>query len=162
MRALILPLNNSEECGLAPGLGSGQFKYRNLRAGADPDRKASGADAAIDVELAAALFVRSVDVMCHQAAEVEAAMNEIERQLSAVSVAAQDQVQIESHGLAEGVRVVHHDEAAVLFAGVPQGAAPGASGQGPAAGPDGAAGEEKPKDKDNVVDAEFVDVDEKK
>jgi molecular chaperone DnaK len=41
----------------------------------------------------------------------------------------------------------------------PQG--PGAGGQGPAG--DGAkASEEKPKDKDNVVDAEFVDVDDKK
>jgi hypothetical protein len=36
----------------------------------------------------------------------------------------------------------------------PQGGAPGADGNG------GAAGESKPKD--NVVDAEFVDVDEKK
>jgi molecular chaperone DnaK len=43
------------------------------------------------------------------------------------------------------------------------GAAPGAGSQGPTAGADGAgaaAGAEKPKD--NVVDAEFVDVDEKK
>jgi hypothetical protein len=43
------------------------------------------------------------------------------------------------------------------------GSGAGASGQGPGAGPDGAGaapGAEKPKD--NVVDAEFVDVDEKK
>src|SRR5712664_97856 len=71
------------------GLGSGQFQYRNLRAGAEPDRKASGADAAIDVELAAALFIPSTNVMCHQAAEVEAAMNAIERQLPAVNVPCQ-------------------------------------------------------------------------
>ena len=55
------------------GLGSGQFKYRNLRAGTEPDREASGADAAIDVELVAALFVPSTNVMRRQAAEVEAA-----------------------------------------------------------------------------------------
>src|SRR6266851_2024635 len=86
------------------GLGSGQFKYRNLRAGAEPDRKASGADAAIDVKLTASLFVPSADVVCHQTAEVEAAMDEIERQLPAVSVARQSQI----NGNAELNDVIEH------------------------------------------------------
>ena len=60
-----------------------------------------------------------------------------------------------SHKLAEAM----YKSASAGGPGAPQG--PGASGQAP--GADGAKpSDEKPKEKDNVVDAEFVDVDEKK
>jgi len=58
------------------GLGSGQFKYRNLRSGAEPDRKTSNPDAAVHVDLRATFFVRAPDVgYPHQAAEVEPAVH---------------------------------------------------------------------------------------
>jgi hypothetical protein len=49
-----------EERGLPSG--SKQLKYRNLRAGTEPDRETGDTDAAIDAELRAALFVPSAGV----------------------------------------------------------------------------------------------------
>src|SRR5712692_9951618 len=69
-----------------------QLKQRNLRPRAQADRKASGADAAVDIELRARFFVPSAGVMRHDEAEVEVAMNPVERQLTAVSVACQSQI----------------------------------------------------------------------
>src|SRR5437879_7344186 len=69
-----------------------QFKYCNFRPGTEPDRKARGADAAVDIKLRARFFVPSACVMRHDEAEVEVAMNPVERQLTAVSVARQSQI----------------------------------------------------------------------
>jgi molecular chaperone DnaK len=88
------------------------------------------------------------------AKQVEAALEATRKAMSGGSVEdinkATDNLTQASHKLAEAMYKT-------------AGAGPGAGGQGPGAGPDGAGaapGGEKPKD--NVVDAEFVDVDEKK
>jgi hypothetical protein len=63
------------------------------RPGADPDGEAGGPDATVDVELLpAGFFVPSADVGRLKAAEAEAATEELERQLAAVGVASQRQV----------------------------------------------------------------------
>src|SRR5438477_12012454 len=64
-----------------------QFKYCNFRPGTEPDRKARGTDASLDIKLRARFFVPSACVMRHDEAEVEIAMHPVERQLTAVSVA---------------------------------------------------------------------------
>src|SRR5947207_546833 len=71
-----------------------QFKYRNLRSGAEPDGEAGGSKTTVHVELRATVFVQTPDVgYPHQAAEVEPVVDEIERQLAAaVNVAGQCQV----------------------------------------------------------------------
>ena len=81
--------------------GSGQFKYRNLRAGAEPNRNTGDADAAIDVELRSALFVPSAGVAIKEMAEVETAVDEAERQLPTMSVSGQRQVDAEVGGAIE-------------------------------------------------------------
>jgi hypothetical protein len=63
-----------------------QFKYRNLRSGAEPDGETGDPDAAVDVELRSALFVPSVGVAIKEMAEVETAVDEVERQLPTMSV----------------------------------------------------------------------------
>src|SRR6266700_5757055 len=89
------------------GSSPGQFQHRDLRSGAESDGEASYANAAIDAELPATVFVQAPDVgYPHQAAEVEPAVDEIQRQLAAaVNVASQRQVDAQL-GLIEGMRVV--------------------------------------------------------
>src|SRR5882724_8505350 len=69
-----------------------QFKYRNLRSGAEPDGKARRADAAIHVQLCAVLFIPSTGVIIYEMAEVEASVDKIERQLAAMSMPGQHQI----------------------------------------------------------------------
>jgi hypothetical protein len=71
---------------------SGQLQYRNLRRCAEADGETNRTDAAIDVELPAWLFVPSSGVTVAQSAEVEAAMNEFQRQLATMSVPGQAQI----------------------------------------------------------------------
>src|SRR5881398_2893665 len=81
--------------------------HRNLRSGAEADGEASYANAAVHVELLATVFVQAPDVgYTHQTAEVEPAVDEIERQLAAaVNVAGQRQVDAQLV-VTEGMRVV--------------------------------------------------------
>src|SRR5712692_1307266 len=78
-----------------------QFKYRNLRSGAEPDGETGDPDAAVDVELRSALFVPSVGVAIKEMAEVETAVDEVERQLPTMSVSGQRQVDAEVGGAIE-------------------------------------------------------------
>src|SRR6266699_6992609 len=84
-----------------------QFKHRNFRPCAEPDREASNANAAVHIELLATVFLQASDVRYpHQTAEVEPAVDEIERQLAAaMNVAGQRQVDAQL-GLIEALRVV--------------------------------------------------------
>ena len=90
------------------GSGSGQFQYRDFRSGTEPDGKAGNADAAVHVELRATVFVQTPDVgYPHQGAEVEPAVDEIERQLApAMNVASQRQIDTELGVMIEEMRVV--------------------------------------------------------
>src|SRR6476659_9097666 len=81
-----------------------QLKHRNLRPRAKADRKASGADTAVDIKLCAGFFVPSAGVLRHDEAEVQVAMNPVERQLTAMSVAYQSQI----NATAEFGDVVEH------------------------------------------------------
>src|SRR5712692_1238059 len=72
-----------------------QFKYGNLRAGAKPNGKARSADATVDVELRAPLFVPSTGIPIEHMAEVQAAVHELERQLPAMGVSSQYQINAE-------------------------------------------------------------------
>ena len=76
---------------IIPGSGSGQFQYRDFRSSADPDGKTGDPDAPVHVKLCASVFVPAPDVRYpHEAAEIEPAVHEIERQLAAaVNVAGQ-------------------------------------------------------------------------
>jgi len=74
------------------GLGSGQFQHRDLRRGTESDGENGGSDAAVDVKLAAGFFVPPANVGRRHSGETEAAMEELERQLAAVSVPSQCQV----------------------------------------------------------------------
>src|SRR5438128_12634310 len=69
-----------------------QFKYCNFRPGTEPDRKARGTDAAVDIKLRARCFGPSACVMRYDEAEVEIAMNPVALQLTGVSVARQSQI----------------------------------------------------------------------
>src|SRR2546427_483196 len=71
---------------------SRQLQYRNLRSCAEADGGAGGSDAAVDVELAAGFFVPSADVGSLRVYEGEAPVDERERQLAAVAVPGQRQV----------------------------------------------------------------------
>ena len=68
---------------------------------AEADGEAHGADATIDVELAAALFVPSADVGRLHSGETEAAVEELERQLAPMGVPGQCQVYAYLHGPVE-------------------------------------------------------------
>ncbi len=83
-----------------------QFKHRNLRPGTQADRGAGGSDAAVDVELAARFFVPSADVGSLRAYEREAPVDERERQLAAVAVPGQRQVDAQLGGAIKAVWVV--------------------------------------------------------
>jgi hypothetical protein len=85
------------------GSGSEQFKHRNFRASADPDGEHGGSDAAVDVKLAAGFFVPSADVGRLHSGETEAAMEELKRQLTSVSVPNQCQVNANLCGTIETV-----------------------------------------------------------
>jgi len=62
---------------------------------AESDRKARGADATVDVELRAPLFVPSTGIPIQQVAEVQAAVDELKRQLPAMGVSGQHQIDAE-------------------------------------------------------------------
>src|SRR6266851_8676481 len=85
---------------------SRQLQYRNFRPGAKADRGAGGSDAAVDVELAARFFVPSADVGSLRAYEGKAPVDERERQLAAVAVPGQRQVDAQLGGAIKAVGVV--------------------------------------------------------
>src|SRR6266853_481585 len=85
---------------------SGQLQYRNLRPGAEADGGASGSDAAVDVQLAAGFFVPSADVGSFWTYEGEAPVDERERQLAAVAVPGQRQVDAQLSGAIKAVGIV--------------------------------------------------------
>src|SRR4029077_3197362 len=69
-----------------------EFKHCNLRPGPEPDGKAGGANAAIDVKLRASVFVPSAGVAIDQTTGVETAVGGLQRQLPAMRVPGQCQV----------------------------------------------------------------------
>src|SRR6267154_4541367 len=69
-----------------------QFQERDLRAGTEANGEAGGCDAAIHVQLRAVLFIPSTGVIIYEMAEVEASVDKIERQLAAVSMPGQHQI----------------------------------------------------------------------
>src|SRR6266852_6213292 len=81
----------------------GQLEQRNLRAGSEPDGKAGRADATIHVQLRAVLFIPSTVVIIYEAAEVEASVDKIERQLAAMSMPGQHQIDAKLGNLIEHV-----------------------------------------------------------
>ena len=78
-----------------------QLKHRNFRPGAKADGGAGGSDAAVDVQLAAGLFVPSADVGSFWTYEGEALVDERDRQLAAVAVPGQGQVDTQLGGTIE-------------------------------------------------------------
>src|SRR6266481_6147876 len=84
-----------------------QVEDSDFRSGAEPDGETGNPDAAVHVELRATFFVPAPDVgYPYQAAEVEPAVDEIQRQLAAaVNVAGQPQVDAQL-GITEETRVV--------------------------------------------------------
>ena len=90
---------------------SRQLEKRDLRPCADPDGKAGRSDAAVHIELCALFFVPPPDVgHPKQATQVEAAMDQIKRQLAAaVNVARQRQVNPQL-GVIEEMRVVSQQD----------------------------------------------------
>src|SRR6266478_1104423 len=84
-----------------------QVEDSDFRSGAEPDGETGNPDAAVHVELRATFFVPAPDVgYPYQAAEVEPAVDEIQRQLAAaVNVAGQRQVDAQL-GITEETRVV--------------------------------------------------------
>src|SRR5262250_1556648 len=72
---------------------SGQLQYRNFRSGSQADGKDGSSDTAVDVELATRFFVQTADVGSVQSVERDAAFTEIQRQLTAVRVSGQHQVE---------------------------------------------------------------------
>jgi hypothetical protein len=82
---------------------SHQFKHRNLGPRAQADRKASGSDAAVDVQLPARFFIPSADVGSLKAGEGEAP---VERQRAAVGVPGQRQVDAQLGGTIKAVGIV--------------------------------------------------------
>src|SRR5260370_21625224 len=75
-----------------------EFKYGNLRPGPEPDGKAGGTDAAIDVKLCASVFVPSVGMAIDQATEVELTVDGLQRQLPAMRVSGHHQVNAQLGG----------------------------------------------------------------
>jgi hypothetical protein len=73
-------------------LGSGQLQKRDFRPGAEPDGEAGGPDAAVHVQLRAVLCVPPSVIAINESAEVESLGEEIERQLAAMSVPRQRQI----------------------------------------------------------------------
>src|ERR1700746_1337301 len=85
---------------------SGQFQYRNLWSGADADGRTGGSDAAVDVQPPAGFFVPSADVGSFWTHEGEAPVDERERQLAAVAVPGQRQVDAQFSGAIKAVGIV--------------------------------------------------------
>src|SRR6266568_4743507 len=85
---------------------SGQLQYRNLRSGADADGGTGGSDATVDVQLAAGFSVPSADVGSLRAYEGEARVDKRERQLAAVAVSGQRQVNAQLRGAIKAVGIV--------------------------------------------------------
>src|SRR5882724_13342700 len=83
-----------------------QFKHRDFRSGAEADGGAGGSDAAVDVELAAGFFVPSADVGSLRVYEGDAPVDERERQLAAVAVPGQRQVDAQLGGAIKAVGIV--------------------------------------------------------
>src|SRR5229473_388840 len=108
--------NTSARLSPAPWLGSTptlssrgtvrQFENGDFRSGAEADWGTGGADAAVDVELAAGFLIPSADVGRLRSGEGEAAAEELERKLATVRGAGQHQVDAELGCAIEGVRVV--------------------------------------------------------
>src|SRR5438046_10453041 len=89
---------------------SGQLQHRNLRPGAEADGGAGGSNAAVDVQLAAGFFVPSVDVASLRTHEGEPPVNERERQLAAVAVPSQRQVDAQLGGTIKAVGIVAQED----------------------------------------------------
>src|ERR1051326_8858247 len=85
---------------------SGQLQYRNLRSGANANGRTGGSDATVDVQLPAGFFVPSADIGSLQAAEGEAPVDKLERQLAAVGVRGQRQVDAKLGSTIEDVGIV--------------------------------------------------------
>ncbi len=83
-----------------------QLEERNLRRRAEADGETNRADTAIDVELAASLFVPSSGVSVAQSAEVEAVMNELQRQLATMSVPGQAQINAQFRRAVEALGIM--------------------------------------------------------
>ena len=84
----------------------GKFKHRNFRRSIQANGEPNRADSAVDVELPAGFFEPSAGVGRNQAAEREAAVDELERQLAAVGVPGQTQIDAQLGGAVETVGVV--------------------------------------------------------
>src|SRR5213593_2457325 len=85
---------------------SGQLQHRNLRPGAEADGGAGGSNAAVDVQLPAGFFVPSADVGSFWTYESEAPVDERERQLAAVAVPGQRQVDAQLGSAIKAVGIV--------------------------------------------------------
>src|SRR5215469_7514875 len=79
----------------------GQLEQCNLRPGPEPDGKAGCADSAIDVKHSASVLVPSVGVTIDQATEVELTANARQRQLAAMRVPCQYQINTQLGGAIE-------------------------------------------------------------
>jgi hypothetical protein len=85
---------------------SGQFQYGDFRPCAQADGGAGGSDAAVDVQLPAGFFVPSADVGSLRAYEGEAPIDKRERQLAAVAVPGQRQVDAQLGSAIKAVGIV--------------------------------------------------------
>src|SRR5579862_593058 len=84
----------------------GQLEQCDLRSRPEPDGKARRADAAIHVQLRAVLFIPSTGVIIYEMAEVEASMDKIERQLAAMRMPGQHQIDAKLGNPIEHVREI--------------------------------------------------------
>src|SRR5690349_8948864 len=92
---------------------SGQLRYRNLWSCTEPNGWAGGSDAAVNVQLAARFFVQSADVGSLRAYEGEAPVDERERQLAAMAVPGQGQVDAQLGGAIKAVGIVAEKDVAM-------------------------------------------------
>src|ERR1700692_3058112 len=83
-----------------------QFKHGNFRSGPEADGGPGGPDAAVDVQLPAGFFVPSADVGSLRAYEGEASVDKRERQLAAVAVPGQRQVDAQLGSAIKAVGIV--------------------------------------------------------
>ena len=83
-----------------------QLQYCNFWPGTEADGRASGSDASVDVQLAAAFFVPSAHVGSLRVYEGEAPVDERERQLAAVAVPGKRQLDAQFGGAIKAVGIV--------------------------------------------------------
>jgi hypothetical protein len=69
-----------------------EFEHCNLRPGAEPDGKAGRADAAMDVKFRASVLVPSSGAAIQKTTEVEAAVDGLQGQLSAMRMPGKHQI----------------------------------------------------------------------